>query len=361
MTGFDTGQPLTLTTRGTMKSAVSPSRPPHNSRRPATRHGRMAAAFLALVTGSGALVLTATSSVASTSLALTSHAISTPQPVCQSVKAPNAATATTTCVAWSVRDTWAGHGPIVALVNFRPLGQSAGTMVYAGWIRTAATVLGLYPGYEGPGVTSLARGPEAVPSTGISQLLATFNSGFYEKDGAAGFYTNHTLYFPLVKGLATVVRYTNGTVGITQWAGGPNPGPTVLMARQNLPLLVNNSAPTPGTANNYEWGLTLHGLAAVWRSALGIDKNGNLIYAAAPAQTAASMAAIMVQLHSVRAMELDINPEWPIFVTYAGPGAAGPTLDVPNPNQIPGRFLYSSTKDFFAVFLSRGPGEAQPW
>ena len=60
-------------------------------------------------------------------------------------------------------------------------------------------------------------------------------------------------------------------------------------------------------------------------------------------------------------MQFDINPEWPIFVTYAGPGAAKPTLDVPNPNQIPGRFLYTSTKDFFAVFLSRSPGEAQPW
>lgn len=265
------------------------------------------------------------------------------------------------CQKWSVRDTWAGHVPVIALMNFHPQGQPSGVVAYASWIRTAATVLGLYLGYEGPGVTSYSRGPEAVPSAGLPRLLATFNSGFYESDGPAGFYTNHTLYFPMVKGLATVVRYTNGTVGITQWAGGPNPGPTVLMARQNLPLLVNNSMPTPGVTNNFAWGLTLHGAPAVWRSALGVDKNGNLIYAAAPAQTAASMASVMVQLHCVRAMELDINPEWPIFVTYAGPGAQSPTLDVPNPNQIPGRFLYTSTKDFFAVFLSRGPGDPQPW
>ena len=344
-----------------MKSAVSPSRPSHNASHSLTRRARASALLLALVTGCGSLVFSVPPSEASTSTVSTSHSVTTPQPVCGIVKAPGAATATTTCEPWTVRDTWAGHGPIVALVNFHPQGQSAGVVAYAGWIRTAATVLGLYPGYEGPGVTNLPRGPEAVPSTGISQLLATFNSGFYEKDEAAGFYTNHTLYFPLVKGLATVVRYTNGTVGITQWAGGSAPGPTVVMARQNLPLLVNNSAPTPATANNNAWGLTLHGVPAVWRSALGIDKNGNLIYAAAPAQTAASMASIMVQLHSVRAMQLDINPEWPIFVTYAGPRASGPTLDVPNPNQIPNRFLYSSTKDFFAVFLSRGPGEPQPW
>jgi hypothetical protein len=165
----------------------------------------------------------------------------------------------------------------------------------------------------------------------------------------------------MIKGLATVVRYTNGTMGITSWQGGATPGPTVEMARQNLSLLVNNSVPTPLSADNGAWGLTLHGAPAVWRSALGIDKAGNLIYAAAPNQTSASMASVMVQLHCVRAMELDINPEWPIFVTYGGPGATAPTLDVPNPNQIPDRFLYTSTKDFFAVFLSRAPGEAAPW
>ena len=318
----------------------------------AGRTRRLAATLLSV--GVGITAMAASTSGAATSRV--ARGISTPAPVCQKVTV-----AKTTCATWSVRDTWAGHGPVVALLDFHPQGQPAGVVAYAGWIRTAATILGLYPGYEGPGVTTRPRGPEAVPSSGIGRLLATFNSGFYEHDAAAGFYTNHTLYFPMVKGLATVVRYTNGTVGITQWAGGPNPGPTVLMARQNLPLLVDHSVATPATANDFAWGLTLYGAPAVWRSALGIDTNGNLIYAAAPAQTAASMASIMVQLHSVRAMELDINPEWPIFVTYAGPGARNPSLDVANPNQIPNRFLYSSTKDFFAVFLSRHPGEAQPW
>ena len=340
---------------------------PSSSSRPVRRAARRLAVVLAGATSLVALVATSSEAVQTTSAHATSahatsaHVVFAPAPVCQSVAATTTKKATTTCTPWSVRDTWAGHEPVVALTDFHPQGQAAGIYAYAGWMRSAATVLGLYLGYEGPGATSLSRGPEAVPATGLSRLLATFNSGFYEKDGAAGFYTNHTLYYPMIKGLATVLRYTNGTVGITQWAGGANPGPTVLMARQNLAPLVWNSKPNPATANNYAWGLTLHGAPAVWRSALGIDKNGNLIYAAAPAQTAASMASVMVQLHCVRAMELDINPEWPIFVTYAGPGARTPTLDVPNPNQIANRFLYTSTKDFFAVFLSRGPGDPQPW
>ena len=133
------------------------------------------------------------------------------------------------------------------------------------------------------------------------------------------------------------------------------------MARQNLPLLVNDSLPTKNAANNALWGLTLHGVAAVWRTALGVDAQGSLIYVAAPAQTAQSLALIMSKLHVVRAMELDINPAWPIFVTYANRGAKGPSLFVPNPNQVSTRFLYSSTKDFFAVFSSKSPGEPQPW
>lgn len=228
-------------------------------------------------------------------------------------------------------------------------------------MRSATTQIALYPGYKGPGDTALPRGPEMVPTQARGRLLATFNSGFYEADHAGGFYVNHTLYFAMVRGEATLVRYTNGTVDVVTWRGGARPGPNVLMARQNLTLLVANSRPTPLAANNAAWGLTLHGAPAVWRTALGVDAAGNLIYAAAPAQTSWSLAHVMVELGCVRAMELDINPEWPIFVTYGAPGAASPTLDVPNPNQIPGRFLYSSTKDFFALYSATSPGAAQPW
>jgi hypothetical protein len=92
----------------------------------------------------------------------------------------------------------------------------------------------------------------------------------------------------------------------------------------------------------------------VWRTGLGVDANGNLLYLAAPDQAAPTLARLLVHAGAVRAMELDINPEWPILVTYAGPWAAAPSLFIPNPNQIPNRFLSPSTKDFFAVYLRTG-------
>lgn len=265
------------------------------------------------------------------------------------------------CTAWQPKDVWVKGAPSVYTTTFVADPAQPTVVSYAAWIRSSTTDVALYPGYKGPGDTSLPRGPQMVPISGRPRLLATFNSGFYEADAAAGFYVNRTLYFPMIVGLATLVRYVNGTVNIITWTGGARPGPSIVMARQNLPLLVAHSAPTARSATNSLWGLTLYGVPNVWRTAVGITASGDLVYAAAPAQTAATMAHVMLVLHCVRAMQLDINPAWPIFVTYAAPGALGPSLFVPNPNQIPGRFLYSSTKDFFAVFASVRAGEPQPW
>ena len=307
------------------------------------------AAVLALLTGASLAAIRETPPTASA-------ASNGPVPIC----VPKTGPASPICSRWAPRDLWTKPTPIyTAQFAYDPSQPSL--HAYAAWIASAATDLALYPGYKGPGQTSLPRGPEMVPLAARPRLLATFNSGFYEFDAAAGFYVNHTLYFPMIRGLATVVRYRDGTDDVVAWTGGPHPGANVLMARQNLTLLVSHARVTARAAQNSLWGVTLHGVAAVWRTALGVTAQGDLIYAAAPAQTSASLARVMVLLHCVRAMQLDINPEWPIFVTYAGSGAKGPSLYVPNPNQIPGRFLYSSTKDFFAVYTSSSPGAAQPW
>ena len=123
------------------------------------------------------------------------------------------------------------------------------------------------------------------------------------------------------------------------------------MARQNLPLLVSDGHVAPGVNVSFAWGDTLGGVPAVWRSAIGVDRNGNLLYVAAPGQTAPSLARVLVHAGAVRAMELDINPAWPILATFGRPDAGAPSLFVPNPNQIATRFLTPNIKDFFAVYL----------
>jgi hypothetical protein len=64
-------------------------------------------------------------------------------------------------------------------------------------------------------------------------------------------------------------------------------------------------------------GATLGGAPVVWRTGIGIDRSGRLVYVAAPDLTAAGLASILVRAGAVRAIEFDINPEWPTFDVYA--------------------------------------------
>jgi hypothetical protein len=88
----------------------------------------------------------------------------------------------------------------------------------------------------------------------------------------------------------------------------------------------------------------------VWRSGVGIDAHGNLIYAAAPEQTVASLAQILIHAGAVRAMELDINAYWPSFITYRYRGARVPANLLSTMIRSPFRYLTPEDRDFFAVF-----------
>ncbi len=229
---------------------------------------------------------------------------------------------------WRRTDRWAGTPPPVLLTSFRFSRADPRDVADVAWIRAGRTQLALYPGVYGPGPTTLPRGPEQVPLTARSRLLATFNSGFYEQDASAGFFTNGLLYYPMIRGLATVIAYRAGRLDIMQWKLGRRLGPGIVMARQNLTLFVDNGRVDQGLASSMRWS----NAPAVWRTGLGIDRHGDLIYLAAPNLNAQDLARLLAHAGTVRAMELDINVIWPILVTYGGRGAHHPSLFVPNPH-----------------------------
>lgn len=220
------------------------------------------------------------------------------------------------------------------------------------WMNKSVTTTQLYPGAQEPSVAMAQRGPEEVPLSLRSRLVATFNSAFKLVDSGGGFaYGGHT-YAPMQNGLGTAVRYTNGTVSVIDWNYGSVAPSNVVFARQNLPLIVDNGRPNPNlSVGGEQWGATLGNAVRVWRSALGVDSHGNLIYAAADYQTVQSLAAIMLHAGAVRAMELDINVYWPSFITYTGPGAAGAANLLAGMYRSPARYLTPDDRDFFAVYL----------
>ena len=87
-----------------------------------------------------------------------------------------------------------------------------------------------------------------------------------------------------------------------------------------------------------------------------IYKHGNLIYATANYQTVISLAQILKRAGAVRAMELDINPEWYTIITYRHKhGQVVPTQVAYNYQQPSTRYLVPDDRDFFAIYR-RVPG-----
>jgi len=249
---------------------------------------------------------------------------------------------------------WRGTGPLVGgvapvlVTTFRPDPNYPQMIAGVAWIDTSRTSIALYPGrYEPP---NDGNQPAEVPPQLRSSLLATFNSGFKLEDDGGGFVASGHIYAPLRDGQATLLGYRDGTVDVRTWTGGPDPGPAIDFARQNLPLIVEHGQLNPALGNDSLWGATLGNSVRVWRSGIGVDAHGNVIYAAADDQTAQSLAQILQRAGAARAMELDINYEWTTFNFYGTFGAGDPAKLLPGMNRPATRYLTPDDRDFFAVY-----------
>ena len=222
-------------------------------------------------------------------------------------------------------------------------------VAYVAWFDHTRTALAFYPGrYEPP--SAPVRGPMQLPYGERWRLLATFNGGFTHQDGNNGSSIDGRTYEPLTYGLATLIGYRDGRVDIEPWRRGPNAGQNVVFARQSLPLIIDHGRLNPALNDSTQWGFTLGNAVRVWRTGVGIDRRGDLIYAAADYQTVTTLAQILRRAGAVRAMQFDINPEWPSLITYSHRGGLDPVKVVPNVQQSATRYLVPDDRDFFAVY-----------
>ncbi len=202
------------------------------------------------------------------------------------------------------------------------------------WMDTRLLSAQLYSGSKSPGGGPYEFTAPVQPAQAAT-LVAAFNGGFMMTAAEGGYYTEGRTVVPLVAGAASLVIYANGSVAVGAWGTDVSMTPNVVAVRQNLVPLVAGGQPT-AQATGLEWqawgatcnatscSSTVPGIENQWRSGAGVTADGALVYVAGPGLTPLQLAQLLVQAGVIRGMELDINPNWPVFATYDPSTPNGP-------------------------------------
>jgi hypothetical protein len=244
--------------------------------------------------------------------------------------------------------------PAVYTTYFRPDSLHTSLVAAAMWMDTTLLKTVLIPGLQEPGGPNPYGGQ--VPPDQRGSLVAAFNSGFKINDSRGGYYNFGQQIRPLVNGVAALVIDADGKASVGLWGRDFTLTPTVATVRQNLALLVDGGQLVPGLAqdSNSKWGATLGNNLFVWRSGVGTDASGGLVFVAGPGLSVESLAILLQRAGAVRAMELDINTSWTSAFTYQQYGisptqVAGKKL-LDSMSRSEDRYLVPGERDFFALF-----------
>jgi len=219
--------------------------------------------------------------------------------------------------------------------------------------RAKVTTLNLHVGSEDP-VTRPGQTPanatNSVNALERPVLVGAFNGAFKHPADLGGFLVNGVTIHPLVAGMASMVLYMDGSVGIGRWGSTvPDSAKQVRSVRQNLPyLLVEHSAVTTTALNNSVWGATIGVSPLVARSGIGVDAKGSVIVANSMHATPRAIATALQVAGSVTGLETDINPYWVTLGVTSAPGGAL-VAQVPGEWHAPTIFQTGWTRDFFVV------------
>jgi hypothetical protein len=258
---------------------------------------------------------------------------------------------------------WVPAGPLVGghpamfVAQFRADQTYTSQITSAVWIDPTLLSVALVPGATEPGGTW-----SEAPNIGTGArptAVAAFNGGFRFRDAHGGFYLHGREAVPLRAGAASLVIYANGKVDVGTWSDEVSMTPDVRAVLQNLVPLVDHgqAAPAATYADTKLWGATLGANTVVARSGVGITASGALLYIAGPALTAHSLAESLQRAGAVRAMTLDINPEWVTFNFYqhdpAQPDLITPAKLYQQMQRPATRYLGPTreSRDFFTVSL----------
>jgi hypothetical protein len=256
---------------------------------------------------------------------------------------------------WKVTAGTPKHPAVATAMFATEAGKSGTPTVSCIRIDPRLVRLRLLTGTEQPDTSHPTTG--AVPTADRKSLLAAFNAGFKMSDSRGGWFSNGHQAAPLRLGAASLVLRSDGTADVGVWGRDVSMTRAVTAVRQNLQLLIDDGVPTALVATTkveQVWGYTVRHRVAVWRSGIGITKEGRLVYAAGKALTVQQLTNALLAAGAMRAMELDINTQFVDAYLYR-PSAAGPvgTKLAASMRYGPEHYLTPQARDFVEVLARR--------
>jgi hypothetical protein len=211
-----------------------------------------------------------------------------------------------------------------------------------------------------PGLKEPAGAPQKygaqIPNELRPSTVVAFNSAFRLDDARGGFWDEGNEVRPLINGQASFVIDKDGTANVVAWGRERNLDANVAQVRQNLALVVDNGQSAAGLDSEAttKWGATVGNQVLVWRSGVGVDKNGGIMYIAGPGLSVNQLAELFLRAGAVRAMELDINSDWTTAYIFQqtdpnNPGAIFGDKLLPDMKRNGDRYLVPGERDFVTM------------
>jgi hypothetical protein len=198
-----------------------------------------------------------------------------------------------------------------------------------------------------------------ITATRSKTLVTAFNAGFLMQNADGGYFTDGRTIKKLRKGAASVVIFKNGRMTVAKWGRDVVMTNQIGSVRQNLDLIVDNSKVVHGLRNpkSTKWGSVVNPNDDVWRSGLGITKDGALVYVGGPSMSLSDLANVMLRSGVEEGMELAYGLDFVQLSTFTG--VPGTVINASNGQSLlssmpgaPDRYFGSFwAHDFFTMSL----------
>ncbi len=189
----------------------------------------------------------------------------------------------------------------------------------------------LVPGTREPqGTEPEAEGlprPGRIPDSDHSRVLAAFNGGFKTEHGGYGMGLDGVTWAAPKAGVCVVAGLPNGRVIVDGWDDVAARVHEFAWWRQTPNCMAEDGVVHPRLRDGFtkKWGATLDGNTVIRRSAVGVGREGRVLYVAISNHTTArALVDGMLHAGAQTVAQLDVNFSYPKFVLFER-DAAGAT------------------------------------